>query len=830
MTACVIDKGKVNGKIMKVTMSWLKEYTEVMDTADGIAEKLTMAGLEVDAVTDRYDHLNGVVVSRVVSVEKHPQADKLHCCKVDVGEDGLLSIVCGAPNVREGLVVPCATIGTVLPGEFVIKKSKLRGALSEGMLCSGAELQLDTSHAGIMELDGALEPGTPLVDALGLDDHMLEIDLTPNRPDCLSLIGVAREVAAFQNPAAPLTIPCISLPSDDSSIESIEDWVAIDIQDPDLCHRYTAGMLVDVSVGPSPFWLQDRLRSVGLTPINNIVDVTNFVMMETGQPLHAFDYDKVAKGRIEVKRAGGAISFTTLDGKVHTLDPDMLMICDGERPVGIAGVMGGENSEIVPETTRVLVESACFNPISVRRTAKRSGISTDASHRFERGVDPEGTLWALKRAISLMAEISSGKILNGLIDRHPVKHQPLSIDLEVSALNRRLGTAFDGATVGRLIASVGFGISHEGGDGMTVTVPSFRVDVSRPEDLSEEVARLWGYNRIDIRFPDVPVRAKGCSPLMAMRTAIQDTMVGMGFSEAVNYSFTSGSACDHLGLGEDDERRSVEGILNPISEELSVLRTSLIPGLLENMRRNNSQQTDTLRLFEIGKIFLATEKGLQPREIEMAAGLWCGAREPSVSWHSRRVVCDFYDIKGAVEELLCALGFTETSFLPADSGRYPYYQKGYGAVIGYKGEDVGSVGKMSDTVGDAFGLRQDAFLFELDLHLLLSHYDHNTMRSTDPLPKFPSLSRDLTLILDKEVEAGCVLADVMALKEKQPLIEDAYLFDLYEGEPLEAHKKSISIRIVYRSWEKTLKEKQVKKIHEYISNEIVKKHGGTLPA
>ena len=814
---------------MKVTISWLKEYTKVVDSAADIADKLTMAGLEVDAITPRYDYLDGVVVSRVESVEKHPQADKLSCCKVNVGGEKLLSIVCGAPNVREGLVVPCATIGTVLPGEFTIKKSKLRGALSEGMLCSAAELQLDTSHAGIMELDDGLTPGTPLAEALMLDDDMLEIDLTPNRPDCLSVIGVAREVAAFGETATSLMLPVVTLPEPDPELQSIEDLVTIDIQDPDLCHRYTAGMLVDVKVGPSPFWLQDRLLSVGLTPINNIVDVTNFVMMEMGQPLHAFDYDNIAKGRIEVKRAGAPISFTTLDSKTHTLDPEMLMICDGDRPVGIAGVMGGENSEIMPETTRVLVESAYFNPVSVRRTAKRSGINTDASHRFERGVDPEATLAVLKRAITLMAEVSGGKILNGLIDAYPVKYEPVSVDIVPQALNRRLGTTLDPGAIGSLLTSVGFEVG-DGHDGtMTVTVPPFRVDVSRPEDLSEEVARLWGYNRIETRFPDVPVQAKGVSPRIAMRYALQDIMAGMGFSEAVNYSFTSALSCDHLGLKDGDERRAVEDILNPISEELSVLRTSLIPGLLENMRRNNAQQIDILRLFEIGKTFLATKKGRQPREVEMVSGLWSGAREPS-TWYSRRTPCDFYDIKGVVEALLKAMGFDEAQYALANGDVYPYYKKGYGAVIRYEEGVVGSVGMINDTVLNAFGLKQDAFLFELDLERLLPRYAHNAMGTTDPLPKFPALARDLTLILDKEIEAGGVIADVLALKNQQPLIEDAFLFDLYEGKPLADGKKSLSLRIVYRSWEKTLKEKKVKGIHAHISKIMMEKYGADLPS
>ncbi|SLM28843.1 Phenylalanine--tRNA ligase beta subunit [Desulfamplus magnetovallimortis] len=824
---------------MKVTISWLKDFTSADYTPAEMAERLTMAGLEVDSVSDRYAYLDNILVARVVQVEQHPDADKLSCCKVDVGGDKLLSIVCGAPNVREGLVVPCAMIGSALPGEILIKKSKLRGQISEGMLCSGAELNLDVSHSGIMELDPSFVPGTPLAEALGFSDHVLEVDLTPNRPDCLSVIGIAREVAAFSNPPAKLELPVSVMPEDNPSVASIHDNIAVDILDSDLCSRYTAGMLVDVKVGPSPFWLQDRLVAVGMTPINNIVDVTNYVMMETGQPLHAFDYDNIAGGRIEVRRAGADTTFKTLDGKDHALEPDMLMICDGQRPVGIAGVMGGENSEILPGTTRVLVESACFNPVSIRRTAKRSGINTDASHRFERGVDPEATMNVLKRAMLLMAEVSKATILNGLVDEHPVKHEPVKIDLAPCALNQRLGTDIGTGDMVTLLEAVGFQVNSSDSakaldksdceEHLTVKVPSFRVDVSRPEDLSEEVARLWGYNRIETRFPDVPVRAKGPSLKIVMREEIRDIMTGMGFSEALNYSFNSASACDFMSLDADDKRRSVETILNPISEELSVMRTTLLPCLFDNMRRNNSQQIDTLKLFEVGKTFLATSKGSQPLENEMLAALWTGERT-GISWHTKRSQCDFYDIKGVVESLFRAVGINGVSFEVADSAAYPYYRRGYAATMHYKGKLLGSIGEVNDDVLKNFSLRQAAFVFELDLDMMLSFYSHNTMGTTDPLPKFPSLSRDLTLILDTSVESGSVLADIEAFKQEQPLLEDVFIFDLYEGAPLAKGKKSLSLRVVYRSMEKTLKEKMVKNIHGDISRRIIEKYAAELPS
>ncbi|MBF0204381.1 MAG: phenylalanine--tRNA ligase subunit beta, partial [Desulfamplus sp.] len=617
--------------------------------------------------------------------------------------------------------------------------------------------------------------------------------------------------------------------------KSIHDFASVEIFDPDLCSRYTAGMLIDVKVGPSPFWLQDRLVSVGLTPINNIVDVTNFVMMETGQPLHAFDYDNLAKGRIEVKRAGGAIEFKTLDSKLHILEPDMLMICDGDRPVGIAGVMGGENSEILDTTTRVLVESACFNPVSVRKTAKRSGINTDASHRFERGVDPVATKDVLKRAISLMSEVSGGNILNDIIDQYPVPHTPLEITLNPDALNRRLGTTLTHDEIKKHLESVQFKVSQNNNI-MRVIVPSFRVDVTRPEDLSEEVARLWGYNRIQTSFPKIPAKGNSPSARIVMREQLKDIMNGFGFSEAVNYSFTSSAACDLLCLELSDERRSVEGIINPISEELSVLRTSLLPGLLENMRRNNSQQIDSVRLFEIGNVFLATRKGEQPIEKEMIAGIWTGLRN-GISWTGKSVDCDFFDIKGVAQGLCSALGIDETVFEKADQINCPYYQKGQGAIvvsqeekIGSNRNKIGSAGKIAAQVLKNFGLKQDAFVFEMDIETLLKHaVSQGKMRKTNPLPKFPSLARDLTLILNADIEAGAILADVAAMKESNTMLEDVFIFDLYQGKPLAEGKKSLSMRIVYRSSDKTLTEKMISGVHAKISNLIMEKYGADLP-
>ncbi|MCP4114477.1 MAG: phenylalanine--tRNA ligase subunit beta [Desulfobacteraceae bacterium] len=810
---------------MKVSLSWLNEYASINSAPEEMAAKLTMAGLEVESFNGRFDYLDKVVVARVEEVLKHPKADRLHCCKVNVGAE-TLSIVCGAPNVKEGMLVPCARIGAVLPGDFKIKKGKLRGEVSEGMLCSASELKLDSDTSGLMALDGSLVPGTPLVEALTLSDTVFEIDLTPNRPDCLSMIGVAREAAAFQEPAVELKLPETVLPAERADV-SINDLAGVDIKNPELCPRYCASLLVDVTVGPSPFWLQQRLESVGLAPINNVVDVTNYVMMETGQPLHAFDFDLLSRNRIEVKTAGADTKFTTLDGREHRLEPDMLMICDGEKPVAIAGVMGGENSEISKNTTRVLIESAYFNPVSVRKTAKRTGIGTDASHRFERGVDPAATRQVLERATVLMADLAGASIAEGIIDEHPLPVPGVEIRLNIDQLNRRLGTDLPADRIKDLLESVSFGVTQESEALLVVSVPSFRVDVARPEDLSEEVARLWGYNNIKTSFPAVSPSRTSLSPRLVFRDIVRECMVGFGFSEAVNYSFTSAESCDRLNLGADDPRRSVEKLLNPISEDMSVMRSSLVPGLLETMKRNNSQQVDTLRLFEVGNTFLATGKGIQPDEREKLSALWTGSRV-APSCHTKAETCDFFDLKGVVEGLLNDLGIEGAVFSRASREEHPYFKQGVAAAVEAEGKPLGVFGQVDPAVLKSFGLKQDAFVFELDITELLAAAPEAVVST--PLPKFPAISRDITLVVDRDVASGTIMAEVDTFVKKERLVEDAFLFDVYEGKPLAEGKRSISLRIIYRSWEKTLKEKKIKGLHERISKSLIERFGADLPS
>jgi phenylalanyl-tRNA synthetase beta chain len=823
---------------MKVSLNWLKEYISIDSDSSVIAEKLTMAGLEVETIEKRYDYQNKIVVAKVIEVSAHPNADKLTLCRVDVGTDQVLQIVCGAPNVKEGMYVPCALEGAILPGDFKIKAGKIRGELSKGMLCSAGELKLSSESSGIMELKGNFQTGTPLETALKLSDSVFDIGLTPNRPDCLNMIGVAREIAAFSEPAQKVKLADYSLPETHPGKESIHSHAKVIIEDPELCPRYTAGLLFNVKIGPSPFWLQDKLESIGLTPVNNVVDVTNFVMMETGQPLHAFDFDRLAKGTIIVRRAGNDKEFTTLDSKAHKLEPDMLMICDGERPVALAGIMGGENSEITENTTNVLIESAWFNPISIRKTAKLLGISTDASHRFERGTDPEGTVNAMKRSVSMIASLCDAeicpKLCSDFIDEYPAKYEPVEINLDVRALNVRLGTNFDTDAVKTILESVEFKVEKTEEDTLVVGVPSFRVDVTRPEDLSEEVARIWGYNLIQTSYPLVPAKAREVSFKKNFREELCCILSGFSLSEVINYNFIHENSCDRLNLTADDERRQLETILNPISDQMSVLRPSMIPGLLEVMKKNIAQQTSNIRIFEIGKVFRTSGVGKLPHEKEMLAGLLTGSRSDQ-TWYSKKSEIDFYDLKGVVEGLLDDLKIQDIMFekipdQPPDQSDQscPYYKKGYAAFVLSRGTLIGTLGKIDTKVLKNFGLKQDAFIFDFNLDSIRQLIP-DTLKARS-LPKFPSISMDLTIIVDQTITVGEVQRKLEKLTEKDQLIEQIFLFDIFQGAPLTAGKKSLSFRIVYRSETKTLKEKKILKHHQNISRNLIKEFDADLPA
>jgi phenylalanyl-tRNA synthetase beta chain len=808
---------------MKVSLSWLKDYVPIeMDPAD-LAEALTMVGLEIESVSERYSYLDTVFVGRIEEITPHPNADKLHLCQVDTGQ-GKVSVVCGAPNAETGMLSPIALPGTEFPEGFVLEKSVIRGQASEGMLCSEGELGLGEDRSGIMTLDPSLTVGDKLAPALALSDTVFEMEITPNRPDCLSVIGVAREIAAILK--VGLTYPDFTL---DDKGNAISEQTSIKIEAPDHCPRYVARLLEDIKIKPSPFWMQDRLLSIGQRPINNMVDVTNFILMETGQPLHAFDFDFLEENRIVVRTASKGERFVTLDEKERVLDSEMLMICDGKKPVAIGGIMGGFNSEIKDSTTRVLLESAYFNPVSTRRTSKRLGLSTEASHRFERGADPDGQIAAANRAAKLMVELGGGRLISGLIDEHPNPQAVKSLKLSVKKTNRLLGTQVQSREIANLLESIEFSVekkdSKKGEDILTVTPPSFRVDISRPEDLMEEVARLSGYNNIPTTFPGMPATGRSFHKEIEVRNRLRRLMTGFGFRETTSYSFMHQQSADRLRLKPDDPRRQLVDILNPLTEDQAAMRTSLIPGFLETVHYNFSQQIKNLRIFEIGKIFINENPRQLPKEPEILAGLWTGSRYEA-SWHDQAADCDFYDIKGVAEGLLDALQIDGIRFTRLPDKECTYTRAGHTAQILSNDTLLGLVGEIHPEVLANYDLKQPAFFFELNLDQLLPLIKET--KQSRPIPKFPAIFRDITIIVDNDIETQKIVAE--GYNQAEALVESFKLLDVFEGKPIAEGKKSVSLRVTYRSPHKTLQDEDVTPIHQSIADRLVKAFNASLPA
>jgi phenylalanyl-tRNA synthetase beta chain len=804
---------------MRVSLNWLSEYTPITRSASELAEALTLVGLAVDAADDRFRYLDQVRIGRVLRVDQHPGGGRLSVCQVDAGKR-VLSIVCGAPNVEAGILAAVALPGAVLPNGSVLKAEVIRGQRSEGMLCSAAELELGTEADGILVFENALEVGSPLNRALGLSDPVLEIDLTPNRADCMSIIGIAREVAAIQG--TPLKHPQVHLPEAGDCIHRL---AAVRIDAPDHCPRYVARVLENLTIKPSPFWLQDRLLSVGLRPINNVVDVTNFVMMEYGQPLHAFDLNRLAEHCIIVRTAAQGESFVTLDQKERRLDSEMLMICDGAKPVAVAGVMGGLNSEISNETTRVLLESAWFEPVSVRKTSKKLGLSTDASRRFERGVDPSGAVRAANRAAELMAQVGGGRIVEGVIDVHPRPWVPHPLRLSAARTTRLLGVEVPPREISRLLSSIEFKVESTAvPDELEVTAPSFRVDVMRPEDLMEEVARLSGFDTIPVTFPSLPASRRPLSPRVELRKKSKRILNGLGFTEVITYSFIHPQSCDRLQLAADDPRRKTVALMNPLAVDQSVLRPSLLPGLLATMRFNLDQQTRRLKIFEIGKVFLNIPETDLPEEPEFIAGLWTGPRQ-ALSWHGRETACDFYDLKGAVESLIGALKLQDVRFERMPDSDCRYIRPGHSARLIASGRELGRIGEIHPAVRSAYDLKQTGFVFELDaaaLEVLVSKTQYR-LQSV----RFPVVTRDITLILDQGIDVRQILDAIDAMELEW--MERVELFDVFSGEPIASGKRSLSFRITYRSSQRTLEDAEVNSLHHSAVNRLLAEFQATLP-
>ena len=821
---------------MNVTLNWLKNYIDFELSPSELADRLTMLGVEVESVKQLGAELEGVVVGSVGSIKPHPNADKLVLCQVDIGETEELQIVCGAPNVREGMLAPVATIGATLPIGLTIKRAKLRGETSYGMLCSEKELGLSEDAAGLMELPTDTPLGTSISEALGLDDVVFELEITPNRPDCLSLIGVAREIRAETGNA--LKLPQVDFNEDATDIREI---TSVTIEAPDLCPRYAARVIRGIKVGQSPAWLQQRLESVGVGVINNIVDITNFVLMEYGQPLHAFDYHKLTENRIVVRRAAGDENLITLDEIDRELTPDMLVIADAEKPVALAGIMGGYDSEITETTSDVLLESAYFNPSSIRATAKALGISTEASYRFERGADIGAVLAALDRAAQLIAELAGGTICKGVVDVYPGQQPLTAIQLRPERVNFILGTTLDTPKMVQILSNLGFDVkangpgNYQAGEGtlkksaetpkqipssknpLQVTVPTFRSDVTREIDLIEEIARVYGYDNIPTTLPkgDIPIPAP--NPSTEVRKHIKHFLLAAGMMEAINYSFCDPNCFDKIRFAADHPLRDVLKLQNPLSPEMSVLRTTLIPSLLENAQHNRNHQIDTIALFEIGSVFIRNSAEKEP---ERVTGIFAGQVGDGVYSNPYREP-DFYDIKGLVEGILEVCGIVDYTLEKTDA---PTFHPGCNAAVLSSNRQIGIFGEAHPEVLENYDLPYKAYLFDFDMEALVDAAIFT--KRFEPISVYPKVERDLAIVVDKAVLSDMPTGLIYATGGE--LVESVRLFDVYEGEQVPEGKKSLAYAITYHSATETLTDKAVNTLHDKVVKRLNQELGAEL--
>jgi phenylalanyl-tRNA synthetase beta chain len=802
---------------MLVSLKWLRDYIEIDIGPEELAERLSMAGIEVESVDEKAPDFTDVVVAKVLSVKPHPNADKLSLCEVATA-DRTYSVVCGAPNIAAGILAPFAKVGATIPGGYSIKHSKIRGELSEGMLCSEEELGVGDDASGIMILPEKLSVGENLAEALDLKDIVLNVGVTPNRSDCLSIVGIAREVAAITGKR--VAYPPITF---SEGREDIEDITSVDILNPDLCPRYTARVIKNVTIKPSPFWIKQRLEAVGLRAINNVVDVTNFVMMELGQPLHAFDFRFLEEGRIVVRGAAEGEKFISLDEKERVMRADTLMICDGVKPVAVAGIMGGLNSEVGEDTETVLLESAYFNPSSIRKSARVLGMNTDAAFRFERGIDPEGVIRALNRAARLIADLSGGTVCRGYIDRYPKKVETVTdIPLRVDRINKILGITIDADEVRNILERLEMNVRSDTEGNYRVTPPTFRVDILREADLIEEIARIKGYDNIPVTLPTLSAGTNAGNQKNTLAGRIKGILNGCGYSEVINYSFTTPRSAQILNLPENDKGRKFIKLRDPLSEDMSVMRTMLVYGLLETARKNINVGNIDLEMFEIGNIFIDSGSGKLPFEKEHIAALVTGARYGR-SWHFKGLDADFYDMKGVVENVLDALKIESVEFKPADST--PFLHPGRSCLIVGNDTVLGFMGEVHPEVLERMDLKQRVVVFELDMAVMLSFFSDKILYKE--IPKFPFVSRDVAFVVDHNMK-GRDMVKLALESGKKTMLDDVSIFDVYAGEGIPAGKKSLAIKFTYRSLDRTLTDNEVNKVHDMIVGKIVKSTGAEI--
>lgn len=816
---------------MTISLNWLREYLDTDLTPEQIALILTDIGLEVD----RFEKsetirggLEGVVVGHVLTCIKHADADKLSITTVDVGEPEPLQIVCGAPNVAAGQKVLVATVNTTLypTGEengFKIKKSKIRGVESLGMICAEDELGLGAGHDGIMVLDTDAVPGTKAIDALGIkEDYVIEIGLTPNRIDAASHFGVARDLAAYlkaHGEKSVLSLPSVEAFKQDDNVRQIHVTVENTVGAP----RYSGITITGITIAPSPEWLQAKLRSIGLNPHNNVVDITNFVLHETGQPLHAFDADKVDGGAIIVKTCPEGTPFVTLDGVERTLSADDLMICNATKPMCIAGVFGGRDSGVSETTTSIFLESAYFNPAFVRKTARRHGLSTDSSFRYERGADPNMTIYALKRAALLIKELAGGKISSPITDIYPERIEPFRFELSFDRLNRLIGKEIPQETVRTIIAALDIAIETDKDGILGVAVPPFRVDVRREADLAEDILRIYGYNNIEM--PERLRSALSYAPQPDVRrftNMVSDMLTSNGFNEIMSNSLTRSSYYEGL---ESFHLKNCVKILNPLSSDLDAMRQTLLFNALEAVQLNANRRNADLKLYEFGNVYHYDEaagQGLAPYKESLKLALTVMGLQREPSWNVKPQVTDFFFLRGILDKVLKRFGL-DIYELKTETLRSDLF--GEALSIAVNGRELVQIGKVSSKIRSQFDLKADVYFLELDCGLLLKAIKKHTVTVED-LSKYPEVRRDLALLLDKEVTFSELRRIAFGTEKK--LLKSVSLFDVYEGDKLPAGKKSYALSFVLEDKTKTLTDKEIDKIMNNLAAQLEKECGATV--
>lgn len=795
---------------MKLPLSWLKEYADITLPLPELAHKLTMAGLEVSAIERRGGDWEHIVVGQVLAVAPHPNADRLKLATIDTGAERH-TVICGAPNLAVGQRVAFAGLGARLINPQTgkaeaLKAATIRGVKSAGMACSEREMGLSEEHTGILVLPPDSPLGAPLEQVLG--DAILDIKVTPNRPDCLSVLGIAREVAALTGQA--VREPDLSYPEAGAPLAG---RATVEIEDAALCPRYCASLVEGVSVGPSPAWMQERLAACGMRPINNVVDITNYVMLEYGQPLHAFDYDTLMEHRIVVRRARPGERLQTLDGNLRELSPDMLLIGDGAGPVALAGVMGGAATEVSDETTNILLESANFSNTSIRRTSVGLRLRSEASLRFDKGLPRELPPIALRRATQLLLQLAGGRAARGVLDAYPGREERRPILLTGRRLAQVLGVSVPREEVARTLSSLGFQTEAKGEVDLSVTVPYWRTDIALPEDLAEEVARITGYDAIPTTTLAAALPAVQPQPLLALKERLRDLMVGCGLQEIVTYSLVGRALMDRApgGPGAADAVR----LANPMSPEQEYLRLTLRGGLLSTLSAN-ARHEEAVRLFEVGRVYLP-QAGDLPQEREMLAGAMAGPRHPPF-WSQDGGGLDFFDAKGLLEESLCRLGVV-AAFEPAEE---PFFLPGRAARLRSGAVSLGVVGEVAPAVAEAFDLAlRPVVCFELDLAALLPLVKEPRYQ---PLPRFPASTRDLALVVDEDVPAQRVLEVIRGFS----LVGQARLFDVYRGEPIASGKKSLAFSLAYQAPDRTLTAAEVEGVHQRLVQKLETDLGAAL--